>query len=208
MNVTPTWSNVARAMFLVVLLAAWKLCLDALSAALGPSWRQPLILLGIVGLGCVVWGRSSLRELGWRFDRPLRLAWVTLLLTALESAMIYGAYAIIDGTEGMLSLTAAVASISVSARLFFLVMGILVAFVEESLFRGDLLRALQAKSGSTAAVIASSVVFGLYHLNVTPLPLAMKTAFGVMFAVAALRTGSLVPAAIAHALMWTIFANN
>ena len=44
--------------------------------------------------------------------------------------------------------------------------------------------------------------------ELTPLPLLMKVLFGVMFAVATLRTRSLVPAAVAHTLMWAIFANN
>jgi membrane protease YdiL (CAAX protease family) len=87
-------------------------------------------------------------------------------------------------------------------------MGAKVAFVEETLFRGDLLASLRRRMGTNAAIVVSSAVFAIFHRTLEPVPLVMKFLMGALFAIATTRTRSLVPAALAHALLWAIVADN
>jgi membrane protease YdiL (CAAX protease family) len=88
------------------------------------------------------------------------------------------------------------------------VSGVKIAFFEESLFRGDLLRSLAARTGPWVAMLVSSAVFALYHRTLAPLPLFLKFAMGMVWAASASRTHSLVPSALSHALLWAIIADN
>lgn len=72
------------------------------------------------------------------------------------------------------------------------------AVAEEILFRGVLTRALAARHGMATAVILSAAVFALYHLS--PARLLSTFALGAVLAVVALRSGSIVPGMIVHAL--------
>jgi membrane protease YdiL (CAAX protease family) len=84
-----------------------------------------------------------------------------------------------------------------------------VAFVEETLFRGLLLPAIAQRAGVFAAIVLSSVVFGLYHRSLFPVPLLlMKMALGGYFAVFTVASRSLVPAWIGHSLLWAIAGDN
>lgn len=74
------------------------------------------------------------------------------------------------------------------------------ALFEEFMFRGFLLNILKRAWGPTLAIIASGVLFGLYHVRFSQLiPLSF---LGVMLGVLAWRSGTIYPAMIAH------FANN
>lgn len=70
------------------------------------------------------------------------------------------------------------------------------AFAEEILFRGYVLRAFEKSWGIVTAVIVSSLVFGLFHLQLNNL-LPLMTLGGVMGLVTWL-SGSLWPAMLAH----------
>jgi membrane protease YdiL (CAAX protease family) len=74
------------------------------------------------------------------------------------------------------------------------------AFCEEVLYRGFVLNTLKRKWGVTAAVLISGIVFGLYHVRFTQLiPLAF---LGILLAILAWKSGSILPAMVAH------FVNN
>jgi membrane protease YdiL (CAAX protease family) len=80
------------------------------------------------------------------------------------------------------------------------------AACEEALFRGVVLGAL-VPLGRAPAIVASAVLFGLIHLDLSAsgLPAFYRTPFaivvGAVLAALRLRTGSLVPAALAHATL-------
>jgi len=81
-----------------------------------------------------------------------------------------------------------------------LVIAVTPALCEELLFRGVALGAFRKGTGTKTAVFVTAVVFALFHLNpVTFLPL---TILGMVFGWMVIKTGSVVPAIIAH------FANN
>jgi len=92
--------------------------------------------------------------------------------------------------------------------LFFLVLALLVGFVEETYFRGMILRALHTR-GPWQAVIISSLLFAIAHplnllvganLAATLMQVAWAFALGMMYAALALRTQTILPLIVTHAL--------
>lgn len=70
------------------------------------------------------------------------------------------------------------------------------AVCEEIMFRGYVLRAFEKSWGVWPAILASGVLFGLYHLQLANiLPLA---ALGILLALITWLSGSLLPAIAAH----------
>jgi membrane protease YdiL (CAAX protease family) len=129
-------------------------------------------------------------------------------LTALLVAMVFAAYLGLAGSAGVVSLAKAIWSMPWDERVVYLILGSKVAFVEETLFRGDLLGRLSSKWGMVAGIVISSVLFALFHRTLAPTPLAMKFVIGVLFSVSTIKSQSLVPSAIAHWLLWVIVGNN
>jgi len=72
------------------------------------------------------------------------------------------------------------------------------AFAEEMLFRGYILRAFEKSGGIVVALIISSLIFSLFHLQLTNiLPLAT---LGAVMGLLTWLSGSIWPAAVAHFL--------
>ena len=84
----------------------------------------------------------------------------------------------------------------------FLLLVIMAPIVEETLFRGFLFSRLTTKWGMTKAMVASSLAFGLLHLN----PIG-ATVFGLVACILYMRTGTLLAPIAVHALnnlmVWT-----
>ncbi|MBI4603749.1 MAG: CPBP family intramembrane metalloprotease [Planctomycetes bacterium] len=78
----------------------------------------------------------------------------------------------------------------------FLTLVIVAPIAEELCFRGFLLRGLLARSSAAKAVASSSVLFAVFHLN--PWQAVTGVVTGVLFAWAALRSGSLVLPVLGH----------
>ncbi|MGM0575633.1 MAG: ABC transporter permease subunit/CPBP intramembrane protease [Myxococcota bacterium] len=83
-----------------------------------------------------------------------------------------------------------------TAAILFLGAAVAPAVCEEALFRGVLLQSLLRRASPAVAVLASSAVFALYHLNIHQLP----TTFGVGLVLGGLvvLSGSVWPAVILH----------
>lgn len=181
---------------LVGLARAWRVPLDQLGSLVAlfvGTW----MVLRVDGGGIADWARVGLARAAWGV-RPAALGVAvgglailvpsTLLLLAhrfafepLPAAQPWG--------------TTAVAALILLAPS---------AFVEELAVRGYLLTALRDAWGARAAVVATSVLFGLMHL-LNPGPTVLSTATvalaGVFLATVRLATGSLVAAWMAH-LAW------
>ena len=91
----------------------------------------------------------------------------------------------------------------------YLISMVWVAILEEVIFRGLLFRAME-KDGRTAAIIVSSVTFGVGHivnlllgaeLLSTVLQLVEATALGFCFTAIFMVTGSLLPCILSHAFI-------
>lgn len=90
----------------------------------------------------------------------------------------------------------------------YLALALLVGFVEETYFRGMMLRAL-LRRGPWQAVIISSLFFGILHLlnaaaganlAATLLQVVYAVAIGLMYAALALRTQTILPLIVTHGL--------
>lgn len=80
----------------------------------------------------------------------------------------------------------------------FLLLTVIAPLTEEPVFRGIILRGLGARYRPVAAILLSSLLFGLSHFN--PWQFLGPAALGVLVGWFFLRTHSLVPALFAHAL--------
>ena len=87
--------------------------------------------------------------------------------------------------------------------LTFISICVLTPISEELLFRGYMLDALNRLHGKWPAIIISSIIFGLVHFD--PFTIGMAAIGGVIYGWIRIRTGSLVPGIVAHA-MWNTMA--
>ncbi|MBP5404830.1 MAG: CPBP family intramembrane metalloprotease [Clostridia bacterium] len=83
---------------------------------------------------------------------------------------------------------------------YFFITAALPAVFEEFTHRGVLLSGLEDRGSEYTAVILSALLFGLMHEN--PAQMIYATFGGILFALVVLKTGSILPAMVAH------FANN
>ena len=91
----------------------------------------------------------------------------------------------------------------VALILTFISICILTPISEELLFRGYILDALNRLHGKWPAIIISSIIFGMVHFD--PFTMGTATIGGVIYGWIRVRTGSLVPVIVAHA-MWNTMA--
>lgn len=175
-----------------------------------PSLALSLFLLAATVFGAVglVWYGSvksvgrSWRDLGWHTDQLGAQVALGLvgglgccgLLTGVLLALGVPWSEVLDSMHHL----------TLPERITFLAIGLQAAFIEESLFRGNLLPALEKRMSQKAALPLSAVIFAAYHLNPNPVSLVSKTAFGLVYAGLRKAKGSLVAPAIAHGLFWTI----
>lgn len=90
----------------------------------------------------------------------------------------------------------------VEIAMAFVLVGIVAPVVEEVTFRGIVFPSLRAAWGTTPALLASGVLFGVVHLQ---LPLALPLALiGIALAMVFLRTRSLWSSIIAHCMYNTV----
>jgi membrane protease YdiL (CAAX protease family) len=82
------------------------------------------------------------------------------------------------------------------ALLFFLIVGIGAPLAEELFYRGLVLRSFEKRWGRVAAVLLSSLWFGVTHFQ--PLQLAALIVAGLVFGALAVRYDRLGPAVMAH----------
>ena len=94
-------------------------------------------------------------------------------------------------------------SSTVDIALLFLSVAIVVPIVEELMFRGYILDAINRKHGDWTAIIWSSILFGLIHID----PFVGGQAFmgGIIYGWIRIRTGSLLPSIAGH-MMWNMLA--
>jgi sodium transport system permease protein len=81
---------------------------------------------------------------------------------------------------------------------FLLVFVLMPAICEELAFRGFILKGLQARLAPWPAILVSSVLFALYHMNVFQVVPAFV--LGVVLGLLAVKSGSVVPSVLFHLL--------
>lgn len=169
--------------------------LVALFAAIGA--------IGVVWYGSVKLPRRSWRELGWHTG-GLGGHIVRGVLGAILGLAIVFAIRMSQG-EAFEDTWARFTRPGLADRMAYLCIGVQAAFIEESLFRGNLLPALRRRMSWPAALLVNGLLFAVYHLNNLRLhPLIARTLLGVMYGALRGRDGSLVAPTIAHAGLWVL----
>ena len=157
---------------------------------------------GVAGLGVIYFGRETLQSLGWKSAAPQRdVALGILGLFALVGVMLA---AFVCFGESLTELWQTVLAFPAGLRAQFLVIGVLAALAEETLFRGYLQPAAQAKLGTFWGIVLVALVFSLYHMTPHPLGLVVKFGFGLVLGFLRFRTQSLVAPAVAHFAVWQV----
>jgi membrane protease YdiL (CAAX protease family) len=173
--------------------------------ALGATLFVPLLPNALlVGLGLLVLGRVSLRDLGWRRpERPLREG--VLALCGLAAYLAVFALAVLCAGSDAGPVFAEVLSYPASSRLLLLVAGAHIAFFEESVFRGYLQPALIGRLGVPVGIVATAVVFAAWHPPHFHV-LGFVIRLGLGLATGALRGADrpLLAAFLAHAMLWAV----
>ena len=96
-----------------------------------------------------------------------------------------------------------IGSSSSALILTFISICILTPISEELLFRGYILDSINRIHGKWPAILLSSLLFGLFHFD--PYIIGMAAIGGVIYGWIRIRTGSLIPGIVAHA-MWNTMA--
>lgn len=198
-------------MLVAVMAAWWRLAAPHLVAGEPPAvvaLAAGAVMLATVGV--MTWlGRSAaslglaLDGIGRHVQTGILFVVPTYVVTTLVSITVAGV-ALAVGAASLESLSAAkmpiVRLLGETPPASILPIALFVAFYEEIAFRGFLLTRLAALAGPTAAIVASSAVFGLLHAASQGwLGVAQTTCVGAVLATLTLRRRSLWPAIACHA---------
>ncbi|MCE7889956.1 MAG: CPBP family intramembrane metalloprotease [Sorangiineae bacterium PRO1] len=179
---------------------------DGSSAALLMTAAQGVWGLGlVVGVGLLLIGRLKPADVGWRFHDLGRDVALGALGALLLIVCVLGP-AVLAGRLGVGETLATIRGFSPGQRAQILLIGVLAAGTEETVFRGYLQPGLVARLGFPAGLLVGALLFGLYHFPMgLPLGhLASKAVSGVVLGLLRGRDRSLVAPAFAHFLFWQL----
>lgn len=184
-------------------------------------WQAPpaafIINLGVgafeIGVVMRVWmvryARLSFRDVGWCELAPRDGAYGVLGF-ALAAGIVTCVFASDAGfAEAIAYIAGAIAHYTPQQRVFFVLMGVLAAVPEETIFRGILQPTLQAKLGRWPGILLAAAIFAVYHVQYALVPplLLSHLCMGLVYGVLRDRTRTLWAPAIAHALVWVILGS-
>ena len=196
---------VPTAVAVAVVVASGRDDLDDISLWATALLQVPLWagLLGAPLRASYLKGRRSLADdFGLRMkpmDVPLGLAvgFVGQIVLLLLLSLVYHLLGVdIDKVGETAEELTEGATDAVGVILLVLIVGLAAPVFEELFYRGLWLRAIERRAGTVAAVIGSSVLFGVVHFE--PYDLPALIGFGAIAAVLTVRTGRLGPAIWAH----------
>ena len=131
---------------------------------------------------------------------PLVIMIIDFILT-----MIYGVvwFGIFGEPSTNTDLGTSWESSNIEIAILFLSVAVVTPIVEELMFRGYILDAISRKHSDWTAIIWSSILFGLVHID----PFVVGQAFmgGILYGWIRMRTGSLLPSIAGH-MMWNMLA--
>jgi uncharacterized protein len=189
-----------RPMIFVVLLLLVILVSFILAGAITIQLKLATLAITIIGEGVLALIAILLlsrlhwwREAGFRLPSNPRSLWLFTVpcLPIILNIAFFG-----------------VSNPGIERLLLFLAIALIVGFVEETYFRGMILRAILIR-GPWQAVIVSSLFFGILHLlngaaganlAATLLQVVYAVAIGLMYAALALRTQTILPLIVTHGL--------
>jgi membrane protease YdiL (CAAX protease family) len=167
------------------------------------------LLFGGMAGSCIVASRvlgtgSIVRDFGWRF-RTMDVAWGLVVLIASVVARV--AFALVVGTDSGTSddLRDGLLDHHDVLAVFLVAALIGAPLFEELVFRGVIQRGLTKLTGKYVAIVAQGLLFGFYHVVgafdlVSVFYVGSLSIIGMVFGIAADRTGRLGPSMLAHFL--------
>ncbi len=214
-------------MMIISFTVAWMLALFILSIGLflllyiaGFSEGMAISLSGIIGylilipltlLFLYIDGNLERTREMLRFGSAKRLLILCLgiplviIIIDFILVMIYGVvwFGIFGEPSTNTDLGTSWESSNIEIAFMFISVAIVTPIVEELMFRGYILDAISRKHSDWTAIIWSSILFGLVHID----PFVIGQAFmgGILYGWIRMRTGSLLPSIAGH-MMWNMLA--
>lgn len=166
-----------------------------------------LFEIGVVlRLGMCRFARLSFRQAGWCGLAPRDFAYGVLGF-ALFALVVTCVFAAESGFQDAIAyIVERIADYTPQQRLLFVLMGVIAAIPEETIFRGIMQPTLQNKVGRWPGILLTAIIFALYHVHFQfALPRVLSHfCWGLILGLLRERTGTLWAPAIAHALAWMI----
>jgi len=190
LNRHPHWT---AALLSLAMLTVFLVVGTVVTVMKWPAWNLHLIAFALLGVivAALVTASGWWRETGFRAPYEWRSLWLFWL----------------PFVPFLVNLLAGGVNVADPALLLrFVVLALLTGFVEETLFRGLILRVLLPTGIFRAALISASLFGGLHLLNVLSasslayalLQVSYATAIGFAYAALAVRTGTIWPLILAH----------
>lgn len=163
-----------------------------------------------IGLVLGVWmrryARLSFHDAGWCAFARRDVAYGVLGF-ALHAIVITCTFAADDGfRDALASIVNSIAHYTPHQHVFFVLMGVIAAIPEETIFRGIMQPTLQNKLGRWSGIVLTALIFALYHVQFSFVlsVLIPHACFGLILGLLRERTGTLWAPAITHVLAWVV----
>ncbi len=203
----PTIRQVITLLVLLVLVQGLVGMVAGLVASLGGFEPDPALLIGAANLlsfGLILWlavraARRPAREI-FPFTVVPGDFWLAVLFTAvgwsiLGSELVNVVSLVLPPPEWVVELFSGFQSAGLAS---FLLLVVIAPVTEEFLFRGAILQGFLRRYSARKAILVSAVFFGALHMN--PWQFGPAVVLGIIYGWWCLRTNSLAPALVGHAL--------
>ncbi|HEY1812083.1 MAG TPA: CPBP family intramembrane glutamic endopeptidase [Kofleriaceae bacterium] len=146
-------------------------------------------------------GRLTPGDIGWRAESPARAIGLGVLGAAASAAAVFGTAALfgddpIAGLHHVLGYTA-------SQRALFAIVGVTLALVEESFFRGNLQARLAERIGPRAGYAITAIAYTVWHFPLfQAASMVARLGQGLIYGALRGRDRPLASCIAAHALCW------
>lgn len=150
--------------------------------------------------------RLTFREAGWQGLAQRDVAFGVLGFASF-AVVITCLFAAESGFRDAIEYIATtIAHYTPQQRALFVLMGVIAAIPEETIFRGILQPTLQAKVGRWPGIALTAAIFSVFHVQFQlALPLLLSHfCWGLILGLLRERTGTLWAPAIAHMLVWIV----
>ena len=165
-----------------------------------------LAAAAVLGLGLLRPTGISLRQLGWRTD-DLASEIALGVLGFTVSAVMVIQLSVVFRTGTWDEAFSAVAHYTISQRLLFASIGLVMGVAEETLYRGFVQPGLVDRLGAAKGILLTAALFSLLHLQPKPLQLLSRFLGGLVLCLLRARRGSLVGATVTHGLTWAVLGS-
>jgi sodium transport system permease protein len=166
----------------------------------GHLLNQLLVIAGPAVAYALAAGFRPRETFSLRLGRTRILAAAALLGPGLAVLLSEGAHRLgldrADDVRHLSEVLGAILALPLGLRL--LLIAVLPAICEETLFRGFVLTGFRRSMGPVKAAVLCGILFGVFHLSPSRIP--ATALLGVLLALLTLRAGSILPAVLGHAL--------